>query len=106
MPGIDYWVVGNGMYEKKSWVDRSWTQVPNSLTNDFTEAARRNDWNDVFIVGDFGIVLHFNGATWKNYFPEIGVAALYHSVGVRRNLVIAVGEDPPYASALVGIRTP
>jgi len=101
-----YWVVGGGMYEKHSLGDSSWAQVPTTVTPKFTEAVRGNAWNDIVIVGDFGVVLHYDGSTWMNYSTVTGFSVgVYYSVAMKGNLIMAVGANPPNAIALIGRRT-
>jgi len=40
-------------------------EVPNKLYN--MGGVEGSAFNDVFVVGSFGVVLHWNGATWRQY---------------------------------------
>jgi hypothetical protein len=55
-----------------------------------TTRIRGNTSNDIYVVGGFGLLLHFNGATWRQYtkFYEIDN---FHSLDVKNNTVVAVG---------------
>ena len=46
--------------------------------------------NDIYVVGGFGLLLHYNGATWKQYtqFNEIDI---FHSFDVKGNIAVCVG---------------
>ncbi|MGH2567551.1 MAG: hypothetical protein ACRDGA_04375, partial [Bacteroidota bacterium] len=55
----------------------------------YTRRVRGTDVHDVFVVGDFGFVAHYNGSSWRMY-PEAAVA-LYYSMDYKNNLMIAVG---------------
>ncbi|MCK7527249.1 MAG: hypothetical protein MZV64_61420 [Ignavibacteriales bacterium] len=46
--------------------------------------------NDVFIVGDFGLVVHFNGSSWIT-IPEANVA-LNNFLDYKNNLMVSVGK--------------
>jgi hypothetical protein len=103
--GKRYYVVGVGIYEKSSLDQSAWQKEPNSLTKKFVEGGRGSAWNDVFGVGDFGEVLHYNGQTWKSYLSETGLpGGLYYAVAYNGKLILAVGEDPPKAIVLTGRR--
>jgi hypothetical protein len=60
--------------------------------------------NDVFICGDFGEMLHYNGVSWKSYISQTGIDGAYLGLAVSGNTVIAVGEEPPQAIILMGRR--
>ena len=60
------------------------------ITFVFTERVRGVGENDVFVVGDFGLIAHFNGASWKEY-PEASTALVYTSLDYRNNLMVTVG---------------
>ncbi len=64
-----------------------------------------NSANDVFVVGSFFEVVHFNGLTWHNYRNEIPYSSgALGRVAVKGNLVIAVGLMGQQAAVLVGRR--
>jgi hypothetical protein len=42
------------------------------------------------VVGDFGLIAHFNGNTWQTFFPAPNIGS-YNSVAVTNNMMIAVG---------------
>lgn len=57
----------------------------------YTNCIRGNAENDIVVAGDFGLLAHFNGATWHLY-PEAGFpGGVYESVSIRGNMVVAVG---------------
>ncbi|MBI5473054.1 MAG: hypothetical protein HY961_11990 [Ignavibacteriae bacterium] len=69
----------------------------------FPFRIRGSGVNDYSIIGDYGMVAHFNGVTWK-YFAELYRDNIHlNSVSQRANLVIAVGElyHPIYSRGLV-----
>lgn len=51
---------------------------------------RGNGMNDIFAVGSFGTILHFNGKTWKAYNGFGGMH--FSTVTVKDNLVVAAGS--------------
>lgn len=66
------------------WVEQ--TQVPLF----FTERVRGKGKNDLFVVGHFGLLAHFNGTSWKTY-SEAAVAAVYTSLDYKNNLMVTGG---------------
>jgi len=72
----------------------------------FTQKIRGNSSSDIVVVGDLGLVAHFNGSTWHTY-PELMLAAgQYNSVAIKGNTVIAVGALAGSSKAVVarGVR--
>jgi hypothetical protein len=67
-----------------SWLEQA------GLSMTYTRRVRGSGWNSVFVVGDFGLVAHFNGIGWRTY-PEVA-AALYYSCAFNGRMMIAVGE--------------
>jgi hypothetical protein len=100
--GKSFYVVGNGVYKKKRLGDKRW-ELESGHPLVYKESMRGNDWNDLFVVGDFGLVSHFNGITWEHYNIGLPMANLY-SVSVKGNVVTAVGQDGSKAVVIVGRR--
>jgi hypothetical protein len=89
-PGQYYWLVGDGFWEKHPTLSTS-SWISQTLTQYSPEAVRGNAVNDVFICGDFGEMLHFNGVSWKSYISQTGIDGAYLGLSVSGNTVIAVG---------------
>jgi len=104
-PNQHYYVVGDGIYEKNSITDTAWKNGPTDITRYATTKVRGNNVNDVFVVGAFGEVLHYNGSTWHSYISTTGlVNGSYSAIAVRNNLAIAVGANSPFAVVAIGKR--
>ncbi|RME59155.1 hypothetical protein D6779_04970, partial [Candidatus Parcubacteria bacterium] len=56
-----------------------------------TERIRGIALNDIFVVGHFGHIAHFNGNGFSVFRPN--GAILYLSCDYQNNLMVAVGED-------------
>ena len=65
-------------------------QLDETLPSYTKERIRGTDINDIFVVGHFGLVGHFNGLNWRHY-PEVA-AALYYSCSYKNQTMAAVGE--------------
>jgi hypothetical protein len=82
--GMFLYACGNGVFENSSG---AWKEIKFGV---YTNHVRGSAANNVFAVGDFGLIAHFNGSTWQAFYPESNVGA-YNSVAVMGNTVIAVG---------------
>lgn len=105
-PGRVYYTVGAGIYSKETLNDTvKWGGPGLSVTKYTSSAIRGNHANDVFVVGAYGDVLHYNGKSWRSYRDETGLAAgAYTEVAVKGDLVIAVGYEGRRAVVLRGKR--
>jgi hypothetical protein len=74
------------------------------ITTIGSNQIRGNDVNDVFDVGDFGLVAHFNGISWKIYNELYDYKAIYGAVAVKGNLVVMVGQRNGLGLITVGKR--
>jgi len=82
------------------------TRSPNGIWKEFkeipliyTNRIRGQAINDIFVVGDFGIVTHWNGINWRLY-SEVAVT-LYYSCDYKNNMMIAVGSRNRRAFTLI-----
>ena len=105
-PGIRYYIVGNGLYEKTYKDTSVWRDLNSNMniTTYFMESIRGNALNDILVTGAFGEVLHFNGIRWKSLKnSEITLNnGSYFRVTVKGNTVTAVGYDGNQAVVLIG----
>lgn len=94
VPGRRYYAVGAGVHQKRMLTDSSWQVYPPGVVTRFSSSAVRGQGlNDVFVVGSFGEVVHYNGYSWHRYFADVPLpSGAYASVAVRGNLVMAVGD--------------
>ena len=104
-PGQSVYVVGDGLFSKSKFTDARW-QLDGTQPSIYKRRIRGNSWNDFFIAGDFGLLSHYNGMTWKHYqgekFPSF--FGLWSSVAVNGNMIVAVGEINDQAIGLRGKR--
>lgn len=101
--GKHYYAIGDGIYEKSRLNDANWKNKPRDFTEYFTRNIRGNDINDLFIVGDFGEILHFNGSTWFTY-NEHYMQGILFSVATKNNIVVTVGLNGSKATIIQGTR--
>ena len=103
VPNKHYYIVGDGIYEKNSLSESIWKNGPLDITHYAVTEIRGNDLNDVFAVGSFGEVLHYNGKRWTSYINETGLDnGSYSGLAVKRNLVVATGANNQQAVIIIG----
>lgn len=99
-----YYLVGQGIYGKTSLSDNLWQQDPID-TVDFFSCIRGNSWNDFFVAGGYGQLLHFNGKSWRSYESILGLQnGSIARIAVKGNLMIGVGSLGSKAVAFIGRR--
>ena len=105
IPNKQYYVVGGGIYEKTNLSINKWIDNGFNITHYATTKIRGNDINDVFAVGAFGEILHFNGFSWKSYLSELGIfSGSYGSLDIKENLVAITGFESAKAKITIGHR--
>ena len=78
--------------------------------NHFPYRLRGSTENNIAVVGDDGMIWHYNGASWK-LLNDVGSGTPLYSVAVSQDLIVAVGADfnvtdifPPKALIYFGRR--
>jgi hypothetical protein len=81
-----------------------WMTYPD-LPYKFINRIRGNNLSDIFICGDFGLLMHYNGLNWEEYTDQELTRSLYYSLDFRNNFVVTVGTiNGTQASVVVGSR--
>lgn len=105
--GKKYYVGGAGIYDKDNLSDITWKSRPNDTLRYYTTQIRGNGINDIVASGNFSEILHFNGNSWAGYYDQTNIGnGGYASIGIKNNLLIAVGSNSPLAAVIVGRRNP
>jgi hypothetical protein len=106
VPNENYMIVGQGISQSNSLSNLYWSvDTIGGITSNVSERVRGSGQNDVFVVGNFMEMVHFNGFTWYNYRNEIPFAyGALGGVAIRGDLAIAVGRVGQAAVAVVGRR--
>jgi hypothetical protein len=94
IPERRYYVVGAGIHQKRMLSDSAWSAyAPGVVTRYFSGGVRGQDVNDVFVVGSFGEVVHFNGQSWYRYFSDLPLPSGYLGfVAIKNNLIMSTGQ--------------
>lgn len=101
--GVPY-VVGSGIYRKTGFESpEHWTPIHNGITEYYLRAIDANGLNDIVISGDFGELLHFNGATWTSFQSEFFGNPLF-DVDIKEDVIAAVGLSGRQAFITIGKR--
>ncbi len=69
---------------------RTWNPDPSSLG--FFNRVRGTSRNNIFVVGDFATIAHFNGVGWHLYDEFISTSHPLKSIAVSGNKIFAVGR--------------
>jgi hypothetical protein len=78
---------GDGLYENSSG---TWKQI-NYGANKYIQHIRGSSANNIVVVGDAGLVVHYNGSTWRTFPFDFNTA--FNSVAVTDNMIVAVGTN-------------
>jgi hypothetical protein len=89
----DFYLAGDGLFTKNKLTDLRW-DLHEEQPSIYKRRVRGNAGNDVFVVGDFGLVSHYNGSSWRHYRDrEVpSFFGLLSSAAVTRDVMVAVGE--------------
>ena len=100
------YIAGDGLFKRtESQQNSPWVLFNQGLTTYYTDAIQGQNSNDIAVVGAYGVVLHFNGVSWRNYQNQTYLTAgSYYRVALKRNLLVAVGHIGNRAVALIGKR--
>lgn len=106
VPNCRYYIVGAGIHQKSTLKDPVWTVYPpGDVTSYGSSAVYGQNLNDVFVVGSFLEIVHFNGSTWYNYRKEIPLTdGVIADVDIKGDLVILVGYFNQRALIITGRR--
>lgn len=104
-PNRRYFIVGDGIYYAHSSHPNLWGGGANELTPYYTTKIKANDVNDIFVVGAFGELLHYNGSSWKSFRTQTALEnGSFTSIAVNKNSIIAVGGEGSRAVITIGKR--
>ena len=106
VPGKKYYIAGAGIHYKHSLGNTIWNSYPPGIVTSYLSGGiRGSDINDVFVVGSFFEIVHFNGSSWRNYRDVIPFNnGAVGRLAIKGNLVITVGLSGQKAIAIVGKR--
>lgn len=83
------YVSGAGVFTRTGFNQwKEYTELPLI----YTDRVRGNNINDIFIAGDFGILAHYNGKTWREFSKYVEVD-IFRGLAFKQNLAVAAGEE-------------
>ena len=107
VPNQQYYIVGDGIGHKRRMDDGTpWSVYPHGAINSYySGGVSGQSANDVFVVGSFLEIVHYNGSTWHNYNDVIPYAnGGLGRVALKGNVAIVVGYVDQQAIAMTGRR--
>ncbi len=81
---------------------KDWEEI--NFSPPFYSDACGTNFNDVFLVGNYGRVVHYNGVTWKDYGCPVSFNGWYGKCQAKGNIMVAVGLDSYLARLIIGRR--
>ncbi len=106
VPDEKYFVVGAGIHYNSDISDTVWNTYPSGeVTTYYSSEICGNGINDVFVVGSFYEVVHYNGLTWYNYENELPfTSGVFGAVSIKNDIVAFCGCDSRKAIIVIGKR--
>ncbi|MCL4509955.1 MAG: hypothetical protein M1470_02645 [Bacteroidetes bacterium] len=96
--GTHLYACGDGVFENDG---SGWKKMVTGASIG-TSSIRGNANNDIVVVGGYGFIAHWNGASFRIYPPAMDV--IYTSVAITGNLIVAVGTTGAKAVVTIGRR--
>ncbi len=101
VPNRWYGIVGDGAYLSDTLPNR-WTRTF-SLPSLYKQHVRGENLNRIAIAGDFGLLVTYNGARWRNHTDRTGMSdGSFYGVDTKGNTLVAVGHVGNKAIAVIG----
>lgn len=94
-------VTGGGVY---SGVPGAWSPIDKLAWPPYTTHVRGSGLNNIFVVGNDGLVGHYNGISWMLYPESFSDHTSYRSVAVTPRKAVAVGWVGDRAIALTIVK--
>jgi hypothetical protein len=96
--GFPVFVCGAGIFTNKN---NSWKEIQ-GLPMIYTNQIRGTALNNIFVIGDSGLLMHYNGSTWKTYDNFLWTNLTFYSLSVKGKKFAAVGDDGRKAYLIKG----
>lgn len=94
IPNRHYYLVGDGIYEKRSLGESMWENKSLDITIYSTEKVKGLGLNDIFVTGSYGELLHYNGMNWRSYRNQTALSqGAFGGISLKRNLVMVAGSE-------------
>ena len=103
IPGRKYFIGGDGFYTAKH-LGNEWIH-DNSMPPYYKTGIRGSNFNDIVISGAYGLLMHYNGVSWKNYQDITYMnSGAFGRVEIKDNIMAATGGEGNKAIILIGRR--
>ena len=105
--GKVYYITGDGVFRTHHpYLKKADWQYLSGHPKLWKSNIRGSDVNDIFVVGAYGLVSHFNGLSWKHYTND-ELPTFYGeftAVKIKNDFVVIVGYKNELAYILKGVR--
>ncbi|OFY65356.1 MAG: hypothetical protein A2Y71_08130 [Bacteroidetes bacterium RBG_13_42_15] len=85
--GWEWYICGSRLYKNRN-INQPWKRI-SGLPSIFQQQVRGKGPNNIFVVGHSGLVLHWNGFSWR-YYPEF--QGIFLGLAIKDDLMVAVGS--------------
>ena len=89
IPERKYFIGGDGLYITKS-LGNNWIR-DNSMPPYYKTNIRGSNYNDIWICGAFGLIMHNNGMSWHNFQNITFMGGAYGSIKNKNDVVVCSG---------------
>jgi len=92
-------VSGSGL---RVWKVDQWEEI--LIPNYFSTRVRGSALNNIFVVGAFGLCVHYNGSSWQTYEDLMMATGSFEGLAVSDNLMVTVGYVDNHDVLVMGRR--
>ena len=79
----------------------NWVLMPEPAF-EFIHQVRGNNTNNVFVVGAYNLIMHYNGIEWYKYSElSTPIGGVLYGVFVTNNKIFTVGIDETFSKAKI-----
>jgi len=106
VPNQKYYIVGHGIHQKDKLSDPQWNvYAPGVVTSYGSGSISGNGLNDIFVVGSYFEIVHYNGLSWYNYRDDLPFThGPLCEVDIKDDLVAISGYRDQEAIVIIGRR--
>jgi len=106
VPNQKYYIVGHGIHQKDKLSDPQWNvYAPGVVTSYGSGSISGNGLNDIFVVGSYFEIVHYNGLSWYNYRDDLPFThGPLCGVDIKDDLVAISGYRDREAIVIIGRR--
>ncbi len=96
--GYPLYACGDGVYVNRG---KGWNRIKD-LPHIYVQYMKGSGMNDIYAIGDFGYIAHYNGENWEMVNDTEDV--IYFKLAIKGNTVVVVGTDGVQGVVKIGRR--